>query len=196
MILIIESGATKADWCAVTGEGIPVFIKTGGINLATMSEEVNEKTVNQALAELEAEDLREKVDRIHFYAAGLVSSEGDEVPELARGLDKLLKANFPDAVIEYASDLLAAARAVCGHKPGIAAILGTGSNSCLYDGERIVKNVRSGGFILGDEGGGARLGKLFYRRVAENKVSGITRAIAKDGKNKTICRAAAYVKGA
>ena len=161
MILIIESGATKADWCAVADDGIPVFIKTGGINLATMSEEVNEKTVNQALAELEAKDLREKVDRIHFYAAGLVSSEGDEVPELARGLDKVLKAHFPDAVIEYASDLLAAARAVCGHKPGIAAILGTGSNSCLYDGERIVKNIRSGGFILGDEGGGARLGKLF-----------------------------------
>jgi len=161
MILIIESGASKADWCAVAGDGIPVFIKTGGINLATMSEEVNETTVNQALAELEAEDLREKVDRIHFYAAGLVSSEGDDVPELARGLDKVLKAHFPDAVIEYASDLLAAARAVCGHKPGIAAILGTGSNSCLYDGERIVKNIRSGGFILGDEGGGARLGKLF-----------------------------------
>ena len=106
MILIIESGATKADWCAVAGDGIPVFIKTGWINLATMSEEVNETTVNQALAELEAKDLREKVDRIHFYAAGLVSAEGDEVPELARGLDKVLKAHFPDAVIEYASDLL------------------------------------------------------------------------------------------
>lgn len=65
------------------------------------------------------------------------------------------------ARIEYASDTLAAARAVCGHKPGIAVILGTGSNNCLYDGSGIVKNVRSGGFILGDEGGGARLGKLF-----------------------------------
>lgn len=161
MVLIIESGATKADWCAVAADGMPVFIKTGGINLATMSEEVNETAVNQALAELENKGLREKVDEIHFYAAGLLSAEGEEVPVLARGLDEVLKARFPGASIEYASDLMAAARAVCGHGPGIVAILGTGSNNCLYDGEKIVKNVRSGGFILGDEGGGARLGKLF-----------------------------------
>ena len=161
MVLIIESGATKSDWCAIAGDGSPVFIKTGGINLATMSEEANETAVNQALVELEAKGLREKVDEIHFYAAGLLSAEGEGVPVLARGLDKVLRSVFPDAVIEYASDLLAAARAVCGRIPGIATILGTGSNNCLYDGEKVVRNVRSGGFILGDEGGGARLGKLF-----------------------------------
>lgn len=68
---------------------------------------------------------------------------------------------FPEAEVAYASDLLAAARALFGRKPGIAVILGTGSNSCEYDGKQIVKNVRSGGFILGDEGGGASLGRQF-----------------------------------
>jgi hypothetical protein len=68
---------------------------------------------------------------------------------------------FKVSSIEFHSDLTAAARAVCGHKPGIAGILGTGSNSCQYDGEKIVKQVYSGGFILGDEGGAATLGKLF-----------------------------------
>ena len=97
---------------------------------------------------------------VHFYAAGLIVT-GPEVPAAAKNLDLVLRGLFPEAEMEYASDLLDAARAVCGHEPGIAAILGTGSNSCFYDGTGIVKNVRSGGFILGDEGGGAVLGRLF-----------------------------------
>lgn len=161
MVLIIESGATKTDWCVVDGSTGPVFVKAGGINLATMSEEAVETAVNQAFEVLGTKGFLGKVDDIHFYAAGLVSSGDEKVPALAQRLDKVFRSIFPDAAIEYASDLLAAARSVCGHSPGIAAILGTGSNSCLFDGEKVVRNVRSGGFILGDEGGGARLGKLF-----------------------------------
>ena len=101
------------------------------------------------------------VTDIFFYAAGRICPEGESVPPAAKTLDSLLKGRFPGARVEYASDLLAAARAVCGRRRGVAAILGTGTTSCLYDGESIVANIRSGGFILGDEGGAACLGKLF-----------------------------------
>ncbi|MBR5660710.1 MAG: hypothetical protein IKW99_04085 [Bacteroidales bacterium] len=162
MILIIESGATKTQWVAVEPEGKgQVEVKTAGINLASMSGPVVEGIVNEAVEALQKGGLADKISEVHFYAAGLVTKAGEAVPDLASGLDKVFKCVFPDAGIEYASDLLAAARSVCGHAPGIAAILGTGSNSCSFDGEEIVRNIRPGGFILGDEGGGARLGKLF-----------------------------------
>lgn len=161
MILIVESGATKTDWCAVAPGREPVRVKTAGMNLATMSRESVGRIVGGAAAALCAAGLSETVSEVHFYAAGLIVAEDGKVPPQAEGLDSVLRENFPEAVFEYASDLLGAARSVCGHGSGVAAILGTGSNSCLYDGERIVRNVRSAGFILGDEGGGARLGKLF-----------------------------------
>ncbi len=161
MILIVESGATKTDWCSVAVDKEPVNVRTAGMNLATMDQNVIESIVREAVEAFKAAGLAGDVTQVHFYAAGLIVAEGEKVPPQAEGLDKALRVSFPDAEIEYASDLLDAARAVCGHKPGIAAIMGTGSNSCLFDGERIVKNVRSAGFILGDEGGGARLGKMF-----------------------------------
>ena len=160
MILIVESGATKTDWLALEGAGSRVSVKTGGMNLASIPEDVVRGVVEDAAAGFKEKGIS-LFERIHFYAAGLICQSSESVPSMAINLDKVLRSLFPGALIEYASDTLAAARAVCGHKPGIAAILGTGSNSCLYDGERIVRNVRSGGFILGDEGGAARLGKLF-----------------------------------
>ena len=161
MIIIAESGATKTDWCAASPEIEPVNVKTAGMNLATMSDEAVEAIVSEAMNAFKEAGVDGNVEEIHYYAAGLIVAEGETVPPQAEGLDKVFRALFPDAEIEYASDLLDAARAVCGHAPGIAAILGTGSNSCFFDGVKIVKNVRSAGFILGDEGGGARLGKLF-----------------------------------
>ena len=125
-----------------------------------MSQEAVNEVVESAFSEFRKEGVS-GFGSIHFYAAGLICQQGEIVPAMAATLDKVMRGFFPDASIEYASDTLAAARAVCGHNPGIAVILGTGSNNCLYDGTTIVKNVRSGGFILGDEGGGARLGKLF-----------------------------------
>lgn len=161
MIIIVESGATKTDWCAAASDRKPVDVRTEGMNLATMPDEVIERIVREAVASFREKGLSGEVSEVHFYAAGLIVPDGEKVPAQAKGLDKVLRSLFPGAEMEYASDLLDAARAVCGHKPGIAAILGTGSNSCLFDGEKVVKNVRSAGFILGDEGGGARLGKLF-----------------------------------
>lgn len=158
MIIIAESGATKTDWRSVSADGTVHSLKTRGMNVAAEETSSIEKTLEEAIPELNPGG--EKVTEIHFYAAGLISA-GEAVPESARNLDKVLRAAYPDAEIEYASDLLDAARALCGHEPGVAVILGTGSNSCEYDGSMIVKNVRSGGFILGDEGGAACLGKMF-----------------------------------
>ncbi len=162
MKLIVESGATKTDWVAVFPDKEPEGIKTPGINLASMSPDMIESVVMQAVDEFKSLGICDDcVEELFFYAAGLVGKEGAAVPDLAVELDKVLSRFFPKTRKEYSSDMLSAARAVCGHNPGIVAILGTGSNSCFFDGERIVKNVPSGGFILGDEGGGARLGKLF-----------------------------------
>ncbi len=161
MILIVESGATKTDWCAAALDMEPTNVRTAGMNLATMPQETIEEIVREAVSAFKDKGLVDDVAEVHFYAAGLIVPEGEKIPQQAKGLDNVLRSLFPGAGMEYASDLLDAARAVCGHRPGIAAIMGTGSNSCLFDGEKVVKNVRSAGFILGDEGGGARLGKMF-----------------------------------
>ena len=158
MVIIAESGATKTDWCSVSETGERYSLKTPGMNVSTAESSFIEKVLKDAIPELNPTG--EKVNEIHFYAAGLIS-DGKSLPESAKRLDDEFRKAFPDALIEYASDLLDAARAVCGREPGIAVILGTGSNSCEYDGEKIVRNVRSGGFILGDEGGGASLGRQF-----------------------------------
>ena len=152
MKLIIDSGATKADWCFIgSGEAAKRF-KTPGMNFSTMSQEEVVGIVTSAASE--AGDA--SVSEIYLYAAGLI--EGSPAYFTAK---TALENAFPGSTVECASDMLAAARAICGRSEGIAAIVGTGSNSCFYDGKSIVRNVRSGGFILGDEGGGACLGKLF-----------------------------------
>ena len=158
MKIIVESGATKTDWCGIGADGSLHPVKTAGMNVATMAPESIRAIIEEAAPALNPAG--ETVREVHFYAAGLIVA-GDGVPEAAKNLDTVLRGLFPEAQIEYASDLLDAARAVCGREPGIAAILGTGSNSCFYDGKGIVSNGRSGGFILGDEGGGAVLGRLF-----------------------------------
>lgn len=145
MIIIAEAGATKTDWRARSISGEVTATHSPGINAANMPQESIARIVADAMASLNPGG--EVLTEVYFYGAGVLSDE------MAR--------YFPGAQVECASDLLAAARAVCGHAPGIAAILGTGSNSCFYDGRDIVKNVHSSGFILGDEGGGACLGKLF-----------------------------------
>lgn len=158
MKIIVDSGATKAQWGLVSGGKEAGMITTAGINLATMSEEAVDAIVAEAAAQIPS---GEKIEAVYFYAAGLVVAPGEAVPQLAEGLDKSFRKHFPGGKFEYASDLLAAARAVCGHSKGIACIIGTGSNSCLFDGEKIVRNIHSCGFILGDEGSGASLGKRF-----------------------------------
>ena len=145
MKIIVESGATKSDWCLICPDGSTRRIKTGGINISTMPRSEVEKVISEAFARLSITP--SMVKEVHFYAAGMLGNEMFEY--------------FPYSFVECASDLLGAARALFGHESGVAAILGTGSNCGLYDGEKIVRNFKSGGFILGDEGSAACLGKLF-----------------------------------
>ena len=116
MKLIVESGATKTDWCAIDRDSAVQRLQTPGMNLSSISAEAN------AAVFADAVDHFSGVDEVYFYAAGLL--------EFPTELDRVFKERFPKARCEYASDLVAAARAACGHEPGIAVILGTGSNTC------------------------------------------------------------------
>ena len=148
--LIADSGATKVDWRVVHPNGTIEQKKTAGINPVFLSQEEICDILNR---ELRTAFVGE-VDEIHFYAAGVTGAE------MSAKMEACFHIVFPDAVSAADSDMVAAARALCGSRPGIACILGTGSNSCFWDGEQILPDkVPAGGFILGDEGGGAVLGR-------------------------------------
>ena len=149
MQLIADSGSTKVDWRAIKDDGSIVEISTEGINPVFITPEEIVKILSQKLLPV----IGPGVKNVYFYGAGVVS------PQLIATLSESFKKVFPESETFAASDVLAAARALCGHNPGIACIMGTGSNSCFYDGENIAKNVRAGGFILGDEASGGVLGK-------------------------------------
>ncbi|MBR6247981.1 MAG: ATPase [Muribaculaceae bacterium] len=162
MILIADCGSTKIDWCLLNGNEKVAQIFTTGMNaLLLTQQEMTERIHDELMPHI----VSYKVDEIYYYGAGIIS---DEIKDSVRNA---LKANIPTATkIEVDTDLLAAARALCGREPGIACILGTGSNSCYYDGEKVVDNVSPLGYILGDEGSGAVLGKLLVGDVLKKQL--------------------------
>lgn len=157
MILIADSGSTKTDWRLIDAEKKIHQFGTQGINPYFQTREevisVFEKEIPENIRLL----IRDQKVQIHFYGAGCSAEDKKQLVKDA------LAATFPIAEIFIESDMLAAARSVCGHTPGIAAILGTGMNSCYYDGKKIAENRTSLGFILGDEGSGAHLGKTLIQ---------------------------------
>lgn len=153
MIIIAESGSTKTDWRSVDKEGTVRSADTAGMNPSTYSGGHFHTTAGQAMTVLNPDG--EHVDKIYFYGAGLVTTAS------VAPIEETLRKWCPDAFIDFRSDLLAAARALFGDGEGIVAIMGTGSNSCLYRGGKIVLNYRPGGFVLGDDGSAAALGKAF-----------------------------------
>jgi glucosamine kinase len=160
VILIADSGSTTTDWCLINKDGLVKSINTQGINPFM-------QTGNEILHLLDDCNLIKEfaqTDRIVFYGAGCINNEKKEIVKSA------LRTHFDLSSIEVESDLLAAARGLCGAKQGIACILGTGSNSCYFDGEQIVKNVSPLGYILGDEGSGAVLGKKLLGDVLKNQL--------------------------
>lgn len=161
MILLADSGSTKTDWGLVENGKLVKRLRTSGMNPFQMSEEaITEEIKTHLVPELPGTVL----DEVHFYGAGCTK---EKQPIVERALRVNLTIN---GECEVASDMLGAARGICGHKPGIACILGTGSNSCSYDGKNLVKNVSPLGFILGDEGSGAVLGKLLVGDVLKNQM--------------------------
>lgn len=164
MILVADCGSTKIDWCVLNNDKLEKQIFTCGMNAVMLTEEEMRGRIRQELMP-EISTVADKINAVYFYGAGCISAE------VCGNVAKAIKANIPSAtVVEVYSDLLAAARALCGHNPGIACIMGTGSNSCLYDGKGIAANVSPLGFILGDEGSGAVLGKLFLGDVLKNQL--------------------------
>lgn len=147
--LIADSGATKCEWCLVNSQKKKTFFTTG-ISLYFLN---SQQTIDLLQKELMPELGNEQLNEVHFYGTGLGN------PENAAIIYSALKKLFSAAEVTVETDLLAAARALFGNKKGIACILGTGSNSCYYDGESIIKNTLSLGYVLGDEGSGADLGK-------------------------------------
>ncbi|MGZ8545618.1 MAG: N-acetylglucosamine kinase [Flavisolibacter sp.] len=148
VILLADSGATKAEWCLLAGRKKTIF--TQGISPYFLNtEQISELLENELLPKLG----QTRIDHIYYYGTGCAN------PQNAKSVKKALQKNFPGAKVEVQTDLMAAARAVCGREKGIACILGTGSNSCYYNGKSILKNSPGLGYVLGDEGSGAILGK-------------------------------------
>ncbi len=160
MILIADSGSTKTDWALVDNHCAIKEIKTKGLNPFQVSNE-------QMAAELRTNLLpmlpTASVDAVFFFGAGCTLEKQPFVEQVLRS-----ELNIAGRCM-VASDMLGAAIAVCGHEPGIACILGTGSNSCAYDGKHIVKNVSPLGFILGDEGSGASMGKYLLGNLLKHQ---------------------------
>lgn len=152
MKIIVESGATKTAWRAVSADGVTEVL-TEGLSPTCLDAEYISDIVREAVPVLNPDG--KKVEQIVFYGAGLVSAESS-APLLS-----CLEMWCPFAEVEFHSDILAAARALFGDGSGVVAIMGTGSNSCLYENGTIVKNIRPGGYVLGDEGSGVALGRAF-----------------------------------
>jgi glucosamine kinase len=151
MIIIADSGGSKTDWRLIDNSGAVGQANAPGFNPYYQPIDDLKKSVQELLLP----KINEEVDKIFFYGAG-VSSVKNQLTIKSAFLEF-----FPGAHIEIGWDLLAAARALCGHEPGIACIMGTGSNSCLYDGDKITANVANLGWILADEGSGANIGRKF-----------------------------------
>lgn len=151
-ILIADSGSTKTDWICLTGddESTQIEVQTVGLNPFHVSDnEIRGVLTHDVLPQLGDSN----VEAVYFYGSGVR-------PEVEGRVEGLLRESFPDAkTVQAHSDLLGACRALCGDEAGIACILGTGANSCVYDGKKIVHNTPALGYILGDEGSGAVLGK-------------------------------------
>lgn len=149
MILIADSGGSKTDWRWIDDDGKIGQANTLGFNPYSHQAEA----LVQSMREILLPQLTGTVNKIYFYGAGVSSAANSAI------VKDVLSGFFANAYIEINWDLLGAARALCGHEPGIACILGTGSNSCYYNGHAIANNTPNLGWILGDEGSGASLGK-------------------------------------
>lgn len=153
MILIADSGSSKTDWRVIDARGEIQQFRTVGFNPFYQTE----SDMAEGMRTIDLLNLRGKITHVHFYGAGCTSEKNQNA------VTRTIRSFYETADIKVDHDLMASARATCGHQPGIACILGTGSNSGDYDGRYITTNRPSPGYLLGDEGGGTYIGKHFLQ---------------------------------
>lgn len=165
MILIADGGSTKTHWCLLTASGQSSEFFTDGINPFQQTSDAIKNTIsNQLLPQMGRLMWAGDVTNVYFYGAGCT-------PEKVKPVSMAISACFKKAEVSVQSDMVGAAIGLLGKESGVACILGTGANSCYWDGEQIQKNVPALGFILGDEGSGAVLGKRLVADVLKNQLS-------------------------
>ncbi len=166
MILIADSGSTKTDWALISiakdSKPIVSYHFTQGLNPIHQSAATIKTIITKEL--LTHITKVDSIDKVFFYGAGCTKY-------FSYIINSVLQETFPCSEIEVEGDLLGASKALYGNESGIACILGTGSNSCYYDGENIIKNIPALGFILGDEGSGAAIGKSFINSIFKERLS-------------------------
>lgn len=166
MIIIADGGSTKTNWCMLDESNKKIYFNTEGYNPYFVDSAYIESSLKKDLPD----DLPfGKIKEVNYYGAGVHNEEKANIVKEA------MRSVFPNAKIEIGHDLLAAARALLGTESGFAAILGTGTNSCIYDGEKITHHIDSAAYILGDEGSGCYIGKKlltdFIRGVMPKRVA-------------------------
>ena len=164
MTIIADSGSTKTEW--IVGELAELSVTTKGINpVRDTKEEILDVLSTELMPELFSSPAIRQSDitEVHFYGAGCI-------PPFSQSVKEAIEEHFPQAVAHVYSDLLGAVRALCGREEGIACILGTGSNSCLCMEGEIVKNISPLGYILGDEGSGAVLGRTLLSEMLKGNL--------------------------
>ncbi len=160
-ILIADSGATKTDWHLISGTEVLQHYSGKGISpIFQTEEEIAEEIIKQVYPIF----TKWNINEIFFYGSGCTTENISTVR-------KAIYQSFPIKRIEVYSDLIAATHSLLGHKPGIACILGTGSNSCEWSGTKIVNQISPLGFILGDEGSGASMGKKLIGDALKNQLT-------------------------
>ena len=162
MILIADGGSTKADWIAINNNKEEVFrVRTLGLNPAVVSED---ELKNRIINMFQLINIKNEVSEIHFYGAGCGT------PKPSKILEDVLQSIFANASINVSEDMLAAVYAASGKTPALVCILGTGSNSCYFDGENVQMKTASLGYVLMDEASGNYFGKLLIREYYYHKM--------------------------
>ena len=166
MILIADSGSTTTDWCLLNADtSVNKYIRTSGLNANYLSElEINDILFQELKPQLPYPTI-EKITNVFFYGSGCSTEEKQRKMQ-----SQILKLT-PNADVTADHDLVGAAISLCGNDMGIACILGTGSNSCFYDGKNVKKTILSLGYLLGDEGSGTHIGKKILYAYLKNKMS-------------------------
>jgi len=147
--LIADCGATKAEWCLLDGAHTRTIFTQGISPYFLNADQIHHLLLKELCPKLK----KKVIDEIFYYGTGCAN------PDNAKSVKRAIQKTFPASRVEVTHDLMAAARALCGNNKGVVSILGTGSNSCTYNGKKIVKNSPGLGYVLGDEGSGAYLGK-------------------------------------